>query len=236
MPTKPNLSSSQILPALTFNSCQQHDINKRQTIIAELCSNAPNNVVRDCIRLYDPHNLICRIQNLFPDTCQICNEKYCIRRTDKTFLACKVCGQEIHKECFVNLFPDGTPNYYPYNVPAIYYICGACELEVIPQEETSPTYQTQNLPSAPGTSTECQPNLSQPASSETESQAPPSLSNEDEEDDITLPKTQPETHIRENQPLSTENPESHEDSHKPKPTCRFYIKEKYKFDRIKGKE
>lgn len=157
MPTKPNLSSSQIQPALTLNSCQQHDINKRQTIIAELCSNAPNNVVRDCIRLYDPlkpssqvkkslnqclketlketltylnkkpsetsnkpailHNLICRIQNLFPNTCQICNEKYCIRRTDKTFLACKVCGQEVHKECFVNLFPDGTPNYNPYNVP-----------------------------------------------------------------------------------------------------------------------
>ena len=40
--------------------------------------------------------LIARIKNFFPDFCQICETKYCIKLSDKTFLSCQSCGQEVH--------------------------------------------------------------------------------------------------------------------------------------------
>ena len=95
---------------------EDETVNKQEDIIAEMCSDAPNAEVRDCLRLYHPKNsikqhktefakcqkpviintleflavtgqdqftkpacintLICRIQNLLPDKCNVCESEY----------------------------------------------------------------------------------------------------------------------------------------------------------------
>ena len=45
-------------------------------------------------------SFINRIQNLFPEICQICKEEYCHTLTDEPFLSCKLCGQEVHQACY----------------------------------------------------------------------------------------------------------------------------------------
>ena len=88
----------------------------------------------------DPHGLkkdelisglISRIQNLLPDTCKICNEHYRSKLQDLPFFSCEVCGQEVHKPCFMKLFgttdPETVPNINPWNISGIHYICVKCE-------------------------------------------------------------------------------------------------------------
>ena len=81
------------------------------------------------------HSIIVRIQNLLPDTCQICNEKYKFSIGEKPFLACNICGQEVHKQCFQVLLGIETcdVNINPHNLPGIHYLCQACEEKIIPK-------------------------------------------------------------------------------------------------------
>ena len=50
------------------------------------------------------HNLICHIQNLFPETCPICLESYCIGKDKLGLLPCSICGQACHTPCVLRLF------------------------------------------------------------------------------------------------------------------------------------
>ena len=50
------------------------------------------------------HNLICRIQNLFPETCLICLESYCVGKDELRLLPCSICGQACHTPCVLGLF------------------------------------------------------------------------------------------------------------------------------------
>ena len=38
------------------------------------------------------NSLICRIQNLLPDTCNICDSEYCVKRDEISLLSCEICG------------------------------------------------------------------------------------------------------------------------------------------------
>ena len=88
------------------------------------------------------NNLICRVQNLLPDCCSICNESYSIRNGDHPFLECVVCGQEVHKPCIVNILGEDTDAaniqqlYHPFNLPGIHYICHPCEVSTLPHKDT----------------------------------------------------------------------------------------------------
>ena len=100
------------------------------------------------------HLIICRIQNLLPDDCAICNSRYRISNSEKSILECSICGQGVHSECWIEIakssFPDNsdplTQNdnldcdsfkkmYNPLNLAGLFYICGACQPNVIPSDE-----------------------------------------------------------------------------------------------------
>ena len=90
------------------------------------------------------HLLICKIQNLLPDTCQICKEKYVSDIKDPSFLACELCDQEVHKACFMaklGLTSDKGVDLHkllnPYNLPGIHYFCSECENDVVPPNNSN---------------------------------------------------------------------------------------------------
>ena len=79
------------------------------------------------------HEIICQIQNLLPDTCQICNQRYKTGIEDAAFLACDICGQEVHKPCFMRqlgIEKGSKPNINPLNLPGVHYFCKECERNI----------------------------------------------------------------------------------------------------------
>ena len=138
-------------------------------ILAELCANAPDNEVRDCLRRYKTGlhtkqlksalmksnqpiiertaeyldckvsrlkpdtaiNIIVRIQNLLPEKCCICSQLYTLKFSDKPFLSCDHCLQEVHKECFIKLLGvdsnSEVPDINPLQIPGLHYLCKPCE-------------------------------------------------------------------------------------------------------------
>ena len=43
-----------------------------------------------------PHEVLCRVQNLFPDECHLCNQEYCVALNDNPIIHCATCGQGCH--------------------------------------------------------------------------------------------------------------------------------------------
>ena len=131
------------------------------------------------------HNLVCRIQNLFPDNCIICKEQYCITLSDPPFLSCEVCEQEVHKQCFQTLLGQNSSsiNINPQNIPGIHYICHVCEKEVIPQKLNKDTHSPREPPS------HIDPTIIVKATDLPDSQNEEILEEEEEEEDYT--DTQP---------------------------------------------
>ena len=80
------------------------------------------------------HEIICRIQNLLPDTCRVCEQSYTTNIDDPAYLPCEVCGQEVHRECFEKLIGSPTaslpPGINPHNIPGIHFFCKECEDEI----------------------------------------------------------------------------------------------------------
>ena len=100
------------------------------------------------------HLVICRIQNLLPDDCNICKARYKINRSDKPLLECSICGQGVHTACFVEIaramqinrtvstvdeFKWDAENFKsvfnPLKLPGLFYICEACQPNIIPSED-----------------------------------------------------------------------------------------------------
>lgn len=163
------------------------DIKTWQNIVSELCAKAPDDKIRDCLRLYDAsqpsqhlktvfkrqskdilHNtliflraqnienmkkpemiecLIQKVKNLFPEVCRICNNEYCVKIEDEPFLACGSCEQEVHKECYSELFEEiaicninndqkvVTINNILSKIPGLYVLCKNCEQSMISQTQ-----------------------------------------------------------------------------------------------------
>ena len=101
------------------------------------------------------HLIICRIQNLLPENCTQCNERYRIDISESAILECAICGQGVHKRCWMQLasamsnadeLTVGEPLsdidkasfkklYNPLNLPGLYYICDICQDTTIPNDE-----------------------------------------------------------------------------------------------------
>ena len=43
------------------------------------------------------NDIICRIQNFLPETCDMCNSSYMTKHGDAHLLSCALCNQEVHK-------------------------------------------------------------------------------------------------------------------------------------------
>ena len=98
------------------------------------------------------HLIVCRIQNLLPDNCGICKERYSVKLLDTPLLECAICGQEVHRKCFMSLVKAAMPSEdeevqdldvnkfqalsNPLKLPGIFYICNACQVATIPDEDT----------------------------------------------------------------------------------------------------
>ena len=93
-----------------------------------------------------PHELLCRVQNLFPDVCDLCKKNYCVRLRDKPIVSCVRCGQGCHNECVLQLLgktqedlneenQNGVAILNPNATVGLFYLCRPCQMEVIPQKE-----------------------------------------------------------------------------------------------------
>ena len=170
----------------TQQDSRAQDLQEQLDIIASLCSGAPTDPVRDCLRKYDPvkkswqiekafktankqvlvdtlaylgvpdmdkyrsdalpHELLCRVQNLFPDICHLCKDKFCVKLSDRPILSCAKCGQGCHNKCVIALLGRneddmdeengiGPEALNPYASIGFVYLCGYCQKDVIPQKE-----------------------------------------------------------------------------------------------------
>ena len=121
-----NFKQEELVSALTYLNVPNRDMYKKPTNI---------------------ENLICRIQNLLPDTCAMCNEIYCVSNNEAMLLSCVVCGQEVHKKCLSKLInPDGTVDSVlsemtseriqgiinPLKIPGFVYVCTHCSKTHLP--------------------------------------------------------------------------------------------------------
>jgi len=82
--------------------------------------------------------LCLKIKNFFQDICQICNESYTIKLDHQPLLSCGSCGQEVHRQCYGNLFKSMNLlndkkelSYLIFNIPGIHYLCPSCQEEAI---------------------------------------------------------------------------------------------------------
>ena len=91
-------------------------------------------------------HIVVKVQNLFPDICQICQEVYCVKLEDKHFLACGSCGQEVHKQCYLkelenlNLITDDKLQIMLFSIPGFYYLCASCESSTINENLINKNY------------------------------------------------------------------------------------------------
>ena len=93
------------------------------------------------------NTVICRIQNLLPDICNICHEEYCVKLSEKSLLTCEICGQGSHNECILHKMnvseedidtfgpQEAAARLNPTGLPGVHYLCGACESSTIPDKE-----------------------------------------------------------------------------------------------------
>ena len=107
------------------------------------------------------HLILCRLQNLLPDDCGICNKRYSVKIEESPLLECSICGQGVHEECWSNLLSAASSAsdplidqtdlikkcLNPFNLPGVFYICPACEETTIPlEEENTKSKKKDNLP------------------------------------------------------------------------------------------
>jgi len=119
-PTKTNIKTlsetfrkDTIIDTLNFLSKQKPEHANKDDLVQKLCF---------------------KIQNYFPDTCQICSSSYTFKFDDKSFLQCVSCGQEAHKQCYLNLLKDmnlvdenDAIRDTLFKIPGIFFLCQSCQ-------------------------------------------------------------------------------------------------------------
>ena len=92
------------------------------------------------------NDIICRIQNLLPDICGMCNQRFKLRFNEAPILQCARCFQSSHRECVQKIIENSQVNiqieelntsneillYNPNNIPGVHYFCKACSEDLIP--------------------------------------------------------------------------------------------------------
>ena len=88
------------------------------------------------------NNIICRIQNLLPEKCDICNEVYIMGNEDSILLPCEKCGQEFHQKCLFQILQICQKEKIdrqlvqkminPFDLSSLRYLCKSCDEATIP--------------------------------------------------------------------------------------------------------
>ena len=194
--------------------------------------NAPSQ--QDCLKPAVLHKLICRIQNLLPETCSICKKSYHVKRDEEILLECAICGQDVHKPCFLQQFgaTDQDMDHEsimklinPYNIKNLFYICDPCIDNTIPHDESEKKKKEKN--------SEIQSNITQVDEQITISRAATSTI---DKTDNSIPNTKKkdETSQDQNQKEENHNEDSNNEN-KNNRICRYYKQGTCKFGR-KGAE
>lgn len=135
-----------------------------------------------------PRELFCRVQNLFPDVCHLCQQEYCVTLKDNPIIHCASCGQGCHDHCLLQLLgitPDdlseenehGIKLLNPHASIGLIYLCGPCQKEVIPQKEKIKTKATQRTSNRQATNVD---STTQSQTQDHNTQPPPSNDGESE--------------------------------------------------------
>ena len=135
------------------------------------------------------NTLICRIQNLFPDECNLCKAEYCVKREEIPLISCEICGQGSHDKCIRehlglqegdSLDPENAmKKLNPTKFSGFHYLCGACKADTIPDKEAGLLKRQ----STAATDTESEPSASQQPSVENQSETTPENNTGDNTDD-----------------------------------------------------
>ena len=155
-------------------------------------------------------------------------------------LECAICGQGVHKPCWLNLATIPTNNtdidentdaelfrslYNPLNLPGMFYICHACQPNTIPTDSDGDNKRKKKK-------------VSKDAAPSTSSQNRPEESPETETEDIVFLSTQDanneEVNTRETK-YQNQNQNQPNDTTSRTRICRFYKNGDCKFG-LKGKE
>ena len=94
-----------------------------------------------------PHEIVCRIQNLLPDTCNLCSQSYCVKLGEKPIISCARCGQGCHNSCVLQIMGktendlDESNNFgatfaNPFSTLGLFYLCAYCQGETIPNKNS----------------------------------------------------------------------------------------------------
>jgi len=81
--------------------------------------------------------LCLKIKNYFPDICQICNTSYSFKFQDQAFMHCSMCGQEVHKSCYLkllkkmNLINENEKVRTLFDIPGVFFLCLNCQGKTI---------------------------------------------------------------------------------------------------------
>ena len=141
-------------------------------------------------------NLVLRLQNLFPDTCNICDSQYCTEINSKPLLTCVKCDQAAHHPCIAQLLgyaqdeipyltaDDVRAKYNPHNLPGVYYICKPCADGFIPDPDAG-KLQKHLKPAPASTPADPQTNSGEPLPTIAEEPDPDTPS----EDEVTTPRS-----------------------------------------------
>ena len=134
-PTKTNIKTisksfkkDTIIDTLDFLSKQKPEDANKENLVQKLCV---------------------KIQNYFPDTCQICSSSYTFGFDDKSFLQCVSCGKEAHRQCYLNLLKDmnlvsenEVIRVSLFRIPGFYFLCHSCQ-------DGTVNFTQRNLPKSP---------------------------------------------------------------------------------------
>ena len=193
-----------------------------------------------------PHELICRVQNLLSDKCNLCNALYCVKLTDRPIVSCVRCGQGCHNACVMQLLgitEDGliADNNYgadilnPHASVGLFYFCGFCKDKIIPQKESLKIKNKSKTQNAPlGTSSDSAQTTPSETQQENQVSNDPaaedqSVDNQNNRNPIpknqeapreTLPAFQRDSLSR--QRISRQNLDQSQETNLDRPVCRFY--------------
>ena len=111
----------------------------KQIIIDTLIFLGNNKKWNDHLKSVCVRELIYRIQCLLPEECGICKESYTINKNDPCLLSCRVCHQEVHKECYLPFLKTDTNDELLseaiMKIPGFHFLCPSCEDNLIPKQD-----------------------------------------------------------------------------------------------------
>ena len=188
--------------------------------------------------------IIVRIQALFPDKCNMCNEDYVVRLSDTPLLKCAACTQGIHQRCLAQKLgvaeveletmttEDVKRRINPLGLESVIYLCGYCFNDNY-SEEVPPIPATPSTNAATGADSQAETDVDEDQVRRSQPRPPPPPqhhtgensdgSDADDEDDLTTQQNSATNRAsQQNTGQNANNSSSRERSTSNKPVCQFY--------------